>query len=408
MLRAHVLYLILFLPIAYLGAQSDIQKKIQTDLIMVEDGGVVEIPAGHFTLSKPLSLDGKKNVTIKGAGINKSTLSFKGQKEGAEGLKVTNAENIKLIDFAVEDTKGDAIKTQDVNGIQFIRVKTAWTGKPNKKNGAYGVYPVQCQNVLIDECVAIGASDAGIYVGQSDNIVVKNCRAEYNVAGIEIENSTNADVYNNVATNNTGGILIFDLPGLIKKKGGNVRVYNNKLIENNYKNFAPKGNIVGEVPSGTGILILSTSDVEVFNNEITDNKTFGVGIASYLVTERPIKDETYNPYPTQIYVHDNTFKRKKQLPSFKNKLGIALWLKFKRDLPSIVWDGIADKNQLDENGILKAAHSICVKNNINATFANLDAGNKFKNLSKDATLFNCERAELKGAEMNELTKANKK
>ena len=134
MLRAHVLYLILFLPIAYLGAQSDIQKKIQTDLIMVEDGGVVEIPAGHFTLSKPLSLDGKKNVTIKGAGINKSTLSFKGQKEGAEGLKVTNAENIKLIDFAVEDTKGDAIKTQDVNGIQFIRVKTAWTGKPNKKN----------------------------------------------------------------------------------------------------------------------------------------------------------------------------------------------------------------------------------------------------------------------------------
>ncbi len=407
-MRTILLFFISCFAIAVANGQVDIQKKIQTDLIMVEDGGVIEIPAGHFHFNKSLSLDGKKNVTIKGAGIDKSTLSFKGQSEGAEGLKITNAENITLSDFAVEDTKGDAIKTQDVNGISFIRVKTAWTGKPNKKNGAYGLYPVQCQNVVIDECVAIGASDAGVYVGQSDNIVVKNCRAAYNVAGIEIENSTNADVYNNVVTNNTGGILIFDLPGLIKTKGGNVRVYNNKSIENNYKNFAPKGNIVGEVPSGTGILILSTNDVEIFNNEIRDNKTFGIGIASYLVTERPIKDETYNPYPTQIYIHNNSISRKKQLPSFKNKLGLALWLKFKRNVPSIVWDGIADKNNLDANGNLKAAYSICIKNNKEATFANLDVANKFKNLSKDVTLFDCEREELKGAGQDELSKVNKK
>ena len=50
-------------------------------------------------------------------------------------------------------------------------------------------YPVASEDVLIDGCVAIGASDAGIYVGQSQNIIVKNSRAEFNVAGIEIENS---------------------------------------------------------------------------------------------------------------------------------------------------------------------------------------------------------------------------
>ena len=63
------------------------------------------------------------------------------------------------------------------------------------------------QNVLIDGCVAIGASDAGIYVGQSQNIIVKNSIAQYNVAGIEIENSFYADVFDNL-TSHTGGILV--------------------------------------------------------------------------------------------------------------------------------------------------------------------------------------------------------
>ena len=65
------------------------------------------------------------------------------------------------------------------------------------------------KDVLIDGCVAIGASDAGIYVGQSQNIIVKNSIAQYNVAGIEIENSFYADVFDNLTSHNTGGILVF-------------------------------------------------------------------------------------------------------------------------------------------------------------------------------------------------------
>ena len=36
--------------------------------------------------------------------------------------------------------------------------------------------PSQCENVLIDGCIVRGAADAGVYVGQSRHIVVKNCR----------------------------------------------------------------------------------------------------------------------------------------------------------------------------------------------------------------------------------------
>jgi len=166
---------------------------------------------------------------------------------------------------------------QETDGINMVNVKAEWTNGPNPENGAYGLYPVQCRNVVIDKCISVGASDAGIYVGQSVNIVVKNSEAYHNVAGIEIENSINADVFGNNAHHNTGGILIFDLPDLIVKKGQNVRVFDNLLEENNLDNFAPPGNIVGTVPAGTGILVLATSDVEIYNNCIINNKTIGTG-----------------------------------------------------------------------------------------------------------------------------------
>ena len=70
-------------------------------------------------------------------------------------------------------------------------------------------------------------------------------RAEYNVAGIEIENSTHADVYDNTATHNAGGILVFDLPERLPKVGGHsTRVFRNKVVENDTPNFAAAGNIV--------------------------------------------------------------------------------------------------------------------------------------------------------------------
>ena len=112
-------------------------------------------------------------------------------------------------------------------------------------------------------------------MGQSEQIIVRNTRAEFNVAGIEIENSYYADVYNNIATNNTGGILIFDLPNLPKQGGKFVRVFQNKSFNNNTDNFAPEGNIVGLVPSGTGLIIMANRNVEVFDNDF-DNKLLGV------------------------------------------------------------------------------------------------------------------------------------
>src|SRR5215472_8036170 len=73
---------------------EDFQNKLLEQCIMAEDGSTIEIPEGKFLLKKPLSIDGKRHVTIKGAGAGKSFLSFLHQSEGGEGLLVTNCHDI--------------------------------------------------------------------------------------------------------------------------------------------------------------------------------------------------------------------------------------------------------------------------------------------------------------------------
>ena len=362
-------------------------EQIQEKLILAQPGDTIFLPEGKIHLKRSLWADNLKNVIITGHGMDNTIISFKNQIEGAEGLKITNSSNIILKDFTIQDTKGDLIKAEDVSNISFINLKCEWTGRPKKTNGGYGLYPVKSNNILIDNCLAIGASDAGIYVGQSRNIIVKNSETYHNVAGIEIENSTNADVYNNFSHNNSGGILVFDLPDLEVKSGKNIRVFNNIILDNNIRNFAPAGNIVGSVPSGTGIMVLATSNVEIFNNKIYNNKTANTSIVSYHILEETITDSTYYPYPRNIFIHDNIYKRHKRLPSlsFKQPLGILLAIKFFNNVPDIIFDGILDDKNIGENSYIP----ICINNNINSTFLNLDAGNNFKNISIKPDDFEC-------------------
>jgi len=250
---------------------------------------------------------------LRGKGIDKTVLSFKNQVQGAEGIKITNCENIILEDFTSQDSKGDLIKSMQVKGMTFRRLKAEWLGKPKASNGSYAFYPVLCEHVMIDSCIAIGASDAGIYVGQSKHIVVKNCTAFQNVAGIEIENSLYAEVFNNNAIGNTGGILVFDLPGLIQKKGGFVKVHHNIVKENNLSNFAPKGNIVGNVPKGTGMMVLATSHVDIYENQILNHATLGVGVISYFMTG--LKIRIRNMIPTRLTFRFTTIPSNERCPS---------------------------------------------------------------------------------------------
>ncbi len=350
----------------FIEPSNNSHEEVQTALIELSPGDVLTLSPGTFVFEDGLSLD-VDEVIVRGSGMDETILDFKNQMSGAQGLLVTS-DRVTLKDFAVTDAKGDAIKVIGAEGINMINLKTEWTGGPKSTNGAYGLYPVESSDVLIDGCVAIGASDAGIYVGQSRNIIVRNSVAQYNVAGIEIENSYYADVYDNLASHNTGGILVFDLPDLPQQGGHHVRVFRNEVIDNDTDNFAPEGNIVGEVPRGTGIIIQANSDVEVFDNDISGNGTVNVSIVTY---SNETQDENYYPHPRSIQIHGNRFGEGGFDPDIETgELAAILFELSGGNMPDIFWDGVIPTSQIifgqpdDERLILS--------NNGDATFLTIN------------------------------------
>jgi parallel beta-helix repeat protein len=266
--------------------------------------------------------------------MDASVLDFTGQKGAGEGLLVTS-DDVTLRDFAVENTKGDGIKSKGADNIVYYRVRVEWTGGPRETNGAYGIYPVESTGVLIDGCKVSGASDAGIYVGQSKDITVRYSLAEYNVAGIEIENSRNALVTGNLATRNTGGVLVFDLPNLPVMGGGNTIVEHNLVVDNDTPNFAPKGNIVAGVPRGTGVMIMANDGVQIEHNTLIGNPTAQVMVVAY---PNKFEDKRYNPYPRNVLVGFNTASRGGYDPQLPGK--DQLLAAFGGSLPGVLWDGL--------------------------------------------------------------------
>ena len=362
------------------SADLSYQETLMTQLIDAKPGDVITIPEGKFDFDRSLSLtvDG---VTIRGAGMDKTILSFKGQVQGAEGLLIT-ASDFTIEDLAVEDSVGDAIKVNEGDNITFRNVRTEWTNGPDTKNGAYGLYPVQTTNVLIDGCVAIAAADAGIYVGQSKNVIVRNSRAEYNVAGIEIENTQNADVYDNVAAYNTGGILVFNMPNLTQY-GSDVRVYNNDVYENNTKNFGHKGTPVASIPAGTGLMVNSHDKIEFFGNKVRDHNTANMIISSVFSANYAENgmEEGFDPYPQEIYVYDNEFSGGGNKPDGMDlkALKVAVF-GLKGNFPHVLWDGYADETVTDPK--------ICIQGE-GVEVLNADLPNGVKNPGMVTDTFNC-------------------
>ncbi len=370
------------------SATDSYEETLRLALERAEPGDVIEIPEGTFAMTRSLVLS-TDGVTIRGQGMDKSVLSFKGQLAGAEGLLV-NASDFTIEDVAIEDTTGDALKINEGKNIVVRRVRTEWTNGPSVDNGAYGIYPVQTENTRIEGSVAIGASDAGIYVGQSHNIIVCNNRAAYNVAGIEVENSTSADVYNNIAEHNTGGILVFNMPD-IPKEGHSTRVFNNDVRNNNTANFAAAGTAVAVVPAGTGVIINANDKVEVFENRFEDNATANVLISSYFSAELAGEREhaaEFDPYPEQVYIYNNRYVGGGDQPD-REELAALLTgpLAEAGRLPDIVWDGYV------RDAAEAATAQICV-DETSAVLLNVDAGNEYANATMDMAAHRCSLPKL--------------
>lgn len=349
--------------------ERDLNKAIDSAL----GETTINMPVGTFFLSNEIILD-KPGLILRGQGKTKTILSFKNQKAGPQGIIATR-DAVTFEDFAVEDSFGNGIKVLGAQGVTFRNVKVTWTKGPNASNGAYGVYPVLCRDILIENSEVRGASDAGIYVGQSNNIIVRNNLAIENVAGIEIENSSDADVYGNTVHHNTAGILVFNLSDLVKKDGQRTRIFSNNLYRNNNKNFSMKGTIINLVPPGMGIFLMASQDTEIFNNNIEWHELTGIGITNYAISERVIRDPSYVPMPRGIFIHENHFMSNALGFFDGSRMNFIIKILSGIAPKDIIYDGIDDGTYEGEKPEEK--NKICIKNN------HSNRGLRFVNLHLD-------------------------
>lgn len=366
----------------FVEPSDDDQTALAEAFVDATDGMTVCLGAGEFKPTRQLTLQ-SNGATLRGAGRDMTILDFSGQQTGGNGLLI-KGNDVTMQDFTVRNTPGDGIRADQVENVTFERVDVIWEAEHSLDNGAYGLYPVQANGVVIRECQVVGARDAGIYVGQSTQILIEDSVAHDNVAGIEVENSTDAIVRRNEAYANTAGILVFNLPGLDVKDGKRTNMYENDIHDNNTDNFADPGTVVGIVPPGVGILVLAADGNEVHDNQVSNNRSVGVGLIAYSSESglfEPPNDPEYDIYSEGNFIHDNTYTNNGSDPDPLLSLltGMAM------PTPDIVFDGCfgADKDNTD------GALSNCVAEADSVRFMDADLCGQGMGISTDVSLVAC-------------------
>lgn len=307
-------------------------ESIQAILDQTVPGDTIEVEPGTYRESLLVDID---RITLRSLNNGAARAILDGGNQLTDAV-ITSSHDFTIEGFSIRDYVNNGITVHGGRNVVFRNIEAINTG-------LYGLYPVECDGVLIEDCEVSLIRDAGIYVGQSRNIIVRRNVASNNVTGIEIENSVNALVENNDVNNNTGGILVFLLPNNPSKVGTDTKVIGNRVINNNHPNFGDPTAIVGRVIPGTGILIMAADRTEVTGNEIRGNDTFGIGVVGLAIAFPKGRQFDVGAIPEGNRIYGNTMVDNGRNPGgLAKEIGLA-------DC-DLFWDGSGWDNSWNQPG----------------------------------------------------------
>ncbi|HWA23793.1 MAG TPA: parallel beta-helix domain-containing protein [Caulobacterales bacterium] len=286
----------------------------------LKPGDRIALEKGRYELAAGLSATVNK-FSLRGEGPDKTVLSFTGQTAPAPCLSLSGA-GMELRGFAVENCKGDAIRTSHASMASLRDLVAA--------SSLSGVAVEDTQNVLLDNIVARGAANAGLRLSQAQNVVVQNSTFAQNTIGAAIENSVGIDFTKNMVTKNAVGVAAYDLPG--KAPGQGLRIVKNQISGNDGASRGPAGTFAASAPVGTGVVLTATLNAAVLDNDIGENGSVNVFLLAW---RGPASDAKFSALPRNIIISGNRFGQAGMAPGGDLKALAARGVK----LPDILWDG---------------------------------------------------------------------
>lgn len=197
---------------------------------------------------------------------------------GAEGTECLANPSARIRDVAVE---GLAIEGFARGGIAARCTEAVWIGHNQIIGGeGHGVAQVYGVGGRLTRNVVSEADEAAIYVAAGRDAVVDRNMAFSSGTGIGLVNASDAMVNFNVVFDNATGILALAQGGAPLPANERNAVEDNYVFGNNRANGCRNGGPgLCAAPKGTGILLLGSRSGRALRNNVTANRTIGIGIA---------------------------------------------------------------------------------------------------------------------------------
>jgi len=322
---------------------TDDHVQIITAITEASSGDVICLEPGTYDVGATIDITSAAGLTMKGIGASPDDVVLDFKERGTKGIFVS-VDDVTIENMWIKNTAENGVEMRGTSGPVFRKLHVSWDVGSVTENGAYSIYPTDCFDTVVEYNQVSGASDAGLYVGKCEGGVVNNNWVHANVAGVEVENSLDVVVFDNAIFDNTGGLLALQepIPGN-RLTNTNVEMYDNEVFCNNRENFALPGSTVAELPQGTGAMSFGGFGVEIRDNVVDSNDSVAMLIVSnVLLCQLSGQDcnfdeiPGYNPYPEQIYIHDNIYINNGNDPkSILADISVLTGL----PMPAVIWDG---------------------------------------------------------------------